>query len=180
MIFFLKKKQIGRSFLSAFTNMTGNTGAKPNINIGVSERAQRSESIWDDTLGWVLKQSKSNPFLSQQIESMLDKNLPDRIVKLIDDDDDDENTDCIKMLLCKTAPFIWSMQKAVSAQMNDSDGNELEEPPAEEEKNSSADVDNNNDDEYRLKPFSKYLPSVNEFQKHGNTCEHQFKGCKLF
>lgn len=162
--------------MSAFTSM----GTKPNVNIGVSERSRRSESIWDNTLGWVLEHSKSNAFLSQQMESMLDKNLPDRIVNLVDDDDENtdstfasENTDCIKVLLCKTGPFIRSMQKAVSAQMNESEENETEEPPSEEKKDDSADDD-------RLKPFFKYLPSLEEFKKHGVKCERQFKGCKIF
>lgn len=172
--------KIGRSFVSAFAGMTGvNGGVKPNVNIGITERSRRSASIWDNPLGWILEVSKSNEYLSQQLETMLDKNLPDRIVRMVDVDESsgeevpNKDTDCIKVLLCKTTPFIWSMQNAVSAQMNESNVNELEEPANEDKQDTTA-------DDSRLSPFFKHLPSFDEFKKHGTVCERQFKGCKLF
>lgn len=181
--------QIGRSFLSAFTTMAG---AKPNETTNVNERTRRlsddtinenpkATSIWDNALDWIVEQSKTNPFLSQHIQAMLDKDLPERIVQMVDSEDSDgkllsENTDCIKQLLCKTTPFIWSMQKAVSAKINESDieTNEADDSPSNDAKNASA------DDDYRLKAFSKYLPTFDEFTTYGSTCEHQYKACKLF
>lgn len=166
-------------------------GGKPNDNINVSERGrslsddtekeyEKAASIWGDTVGWIVEQSKTNPYLTQQIESMLEKDLPERIIGLIDDGNDEEsakkNTDCIKQLLCKTAPFIWSMQKAISTKMNESDieTREADDSVTNDEKIDSADND------YRTKAFFKYLPSVDEFTHHGVTCENQYAECKLF
>lgn len=178
--------------MSAFTNVTNRMGAKPNENINVGDRNRRFEndntdeeakSIWDDTIGWIVEQSKSSKFVSKHLDVMLDKELPERLVNLVDNgiDDNDEteqhgNTDCVKQLLCKTAPFIWGMQKAVSSQMNapDSETNATDETQSDNGKNDSDD-----DDDYRMNTFFKYLPSVDEFKNHGVTCEDQYK-CKLF
>lgn len=167
-------------------------GAKPNETTNVNERTRRlsddtinesskATSIWDNALDWIVEQSKTNPFLSQHIQAMLDKDLPERIVQMVDTEDSDgklpsENTDCIKQLLCKTTPFIWSMQKAVSAKINDSDieTNDADDSTSNDAKNASA------DDDYRLKAFSKYLPTFDEFTSFGTTCENQYNACKLF
>lgn len=173
-------------------------GAKPNENIKVSaerprslnddEQPKQSTQIWDNAVNWILNQSKTNAYLSQQIELMLDRNLPDRIVQLVDDGNgaaaaaapalSRQRTDCIKQLLCKTAPFIWSMQRAVSAKINTNSNTETNDTDADADAPSSE--ANNDADNYRLKTFSKYLPSDKEFMKHGVTCEAQYFDCKLF
>lgn len=173
-------------------------GAKPNENIKVSaerprslndnEQPKQSTQIWDNAINWILNQSKTNAFLSQQIELMLDRNLPDRIVQLVDDGNgaaaalSRQRTDCIKQLLCKTAPFIWSMQRAVSAKINTNSDTETNDTDADADAPSSdANSETNDDaDDYRLKTFSKYLPTDKEFMKHGVTCENQYYDCKLF
>lgn len=177
-------------------------GAKPNENIKVSaerprslndnEQPKQSTQIWDDAINWILNQSKTNAFLSQQIELMLDRNLPDRIVQLVDDGNgaaaaataalSRQRTDCIKQLLCKTAPFIWSMQRAVSAKINTNSDTETNDTDADADAPSSdANSETNDDaDDYRLKTFSKYLPTDREFMKHGVNCENQYNDCKLF
>lgn len=189
--------QIGRSFVTAFTSMAGKMGAKPNENISMSERSRRladdntnknpnesGETIWENAIDWIFQQSKSNPLISQHLDTMLDKNLPDRIVELVDYDDDNgdgtgdgmkpkTNTDCIKQLLCKTAPFIWGMQNAISTKISDTDA----EPNEADDASSTSPPDNVDD---RLNAFYKYLPSIAEFTKHGMTCENQYKNCKIF
>lgn len=175
--------------------MAGKMGVKPNENdnININGRSHRlfdekndenakASSIWDNALDWIVEQSKSNPFLSQQIDTMLDKNLANRIIGMVDNGDNNdalpsENTDCIKQLLCKATPFIWSMQKAISSKINDSDIDtniDADELPNNDAKDSSP------DDDYRLKEFFKYLPTIDEFTKHGQTCESQYDACKLF
>lgn len=168
-------------------------GGKPNDNINVSERGRRfsddtekeyekAASIWGNTVGWIVEQSKSNPYLTQQIETMLERDLPERIIRMVDngnnvnEESSKKNTDCIKQLLCKTAPFIWSMQKAISTKINESEIElkEADDPVANDGKSDSADND------YHTKAFYKYLPSVDEFTHHGVTCENQYTECKLF
>lgn len=174
-------------------------GAKPNENIKVSaerprslnddEQQKQSSHIWDNAINWIINQGKTNPLLSQQIELMLDRNLPDRIVQLVDDGNgaaaalSRQRTDCIKQLLCKTAPFIWSMQRAVSAKINTDSDTETNDPDDADANATGTDANsgiNDATDDYRLKVFSKYLPTDKEFTKHGVTCEKQYYDCKLF
>lgn len=167
--------------------------AKPNQNINPTERNRRlsdddkqaedkeSASIWEDTLGWILERSKSNAFLTEQLNTMLDRHLPERLVNLVDGDDNEEtptngNSDCIKQLLCKTTPFVWSMQKAVSAHMSTTDT----QMNAEKHPSRSDTGDNSKNDGNYMNAFFKYLPSLDEFKNHGITCEDQYKECKLF
>lgn len=146
-----------------------------------NEQPTKSTQIWDNAINWIYNQSKTNAFLSQQIEMMLDRNLPDRIVQLVDDGNADatalprQSTDCIKQLLCKTAPFIWSMQRAVSAKINTDPNSEASETNAADD-----DADDFSGDGDRLKTFFKHLPNSKEFMKHGETCENQYNVCKLF
>ncbi|XP_055305286.1 uncharacterized protein LOC129569972 [Sitodiplosis mosellana] len=183
-------QMIGRSLMSAFTTVTNKMGAKPNENIAMVDRTRRFEndntdeeanSIWDNAIGWIIEQSKSSSFLSQKIDAMLDRDLSERLIDMVDNGNDDEtapneNINCVKQLLCKTAPFIWGMQKAVSAQMNtsDSEASATDETSNDNAKNASTDND------YRMNVFFKYMPSVDEFKNHGITCEDQYKQCKLF
>lgn len=178
-------------------------GAKPNENIKVSaerprslneNNAQPKEStqIWDNAINWILNQSKTNTYLSQQIELMLDRNLPDRIVQLVDDGNgaaaaaalSRQRTDCIKQLLCKTAPFIWSMQRTISAKINTDSDTDANETDADVDASSSdanrETTATDDDDDYRLKTFSKFLPTDKEFIKHSVICEKQYYDCKLF
>lgn len=180
--------------MSAFTSVANRMSTKPNQNINPTERNRRltddvddvedaeSKTIWEDTLGWLLERSKSNEFLSKQLETMLDRDLPERLVNMVESGDNAEyspkgNSDCIKQLLCKTTPFIWSMQKAVSAQMNNSGTEDNAETDASR---SNAGDTNAPNDGYNMMTIFKYLPSVDEFKNHGITCEDQFKACKLF
>lgn len=181
--------------MSAFTSVANRMTSKPNQNINLTERSRRlsddtenvevdpeSKSIWEDTLGWLIDRSKTNEFLSKQFETMLDRDLPERLVNLVDSGDNDEsplngNRDCIKQLLCKTTPFIWSMQKAISAQMNSSD---TEDDAENDAPRSTTEDSNAPNDGYNVNGYFKYLPSVDEFKNHGVTCEDQYKACKMF
>lgn len=106
---------------------------------------------------------------------MLDKALPERIINYIDEGNNEEQqkqTDCIKLLICKTAPIIGGMQRAVSMQINGDESETIE--PDENPSNDNTKTD------YRMNAFVKHLPSVDEFRDHGDTCEHRFSTCKIF
>lgn len=172
-------------------------GTKPNENVEVFDRIRRfkdenvadgdeeeANSIWNDTIGWVLEQRKNSPFLSKHIDAMLDKNLPERLINIVDNGDgrDDTSTDtsidCVKQLLCKTAPFIWSMQKAVSSQMNNSGTETTTTDDTFNDNAKSAETSANDDNHMNV--FFKYLPTFDEFKNHGVTCEDQYRQCKIF
>lgn len=178
--------------MSAFSNMTNRMSAKPDLNVNINERNRRlndddgegdNSSFWENTVGWILERSKSNDFLSQQLDVMLDRSLPERLVSMVDNGNNDEiisneRTDCIKQLLCKTAPFIWGMQKAVTSQMNNSNADITETDESAKINEKTATVDDDVDE--RTSIFFKYLPTTDEFKDHGITCEDLYKQCKLF
>lgn len=161
--------------------------SKPNDGIDIpgqsrqyqqSYREAKPRSIFDNAFDWIFEQSKMNPILSQYITTMLEKSLPENIAKLIDDNNGnfdlhERNTECIKLLICKSAPIIWGMQRAVSQQFDGTD-NETHEM----NENSSNDEGANNED--RINVFFKSLPSVEEFKVHGDACEEHHSACKIF
>lgn len=169
--------------MSAVTAMTTGGGVEvPNLSPSrqipeKDEQQPRQRSIVDDTFGWIFEQSKKNGFLAQQIDSMLERNLPERLVRLVDDETaPNPNTDCIKQFLCKTAPIIWGMQKAITIQRSDDiDENELNEDDLD-----MGDKGATNDDDSRINVFFKHLPSVDEFKNHGGGCEERYSACKIF
>lgn len=170
--------------MSAFTGTT-DTQKIPNENILATRHASenykteqpRALPIIENAFDWILDQSKKSPFLSQQINAMLDKELPERILNYIDEGDDKDRemqtTDCIKMLICKSAPIIQGMQRAVAKQING------EESETIESNENSSNVDPKNLDS-QMNAFIKHLPSVDEFRDYGETCENRFKSCKIF
>lgn len=169
--------------MSAFTGTTA-TQKIPNENMlatrhpseNYKTEQSRALPIIENVFDWILDQSKTNPFLSQQINAMLDKELPERILNYIDEGDDKDRemqTDCIKMLICKSAPIIQGMQRAVAKQIN----GEESETIASNENPSSVDPTNGDS---QMNAFFKHLPSVDEFRDYGETCEYRFKSCKLF
>lgn len=171
--------------MSAFTG-TADTQKIPNGNILRTRHASehykaeqpRALPIIEDAFDWILDQSRKNPFLSQQINAMLDKELPERILNYIDEGDDNDRemqTNCIKMLICKSAPIIQGMQRAVSKQING-------EESATIEPNDNANTSDGapKHGASQMNAFFKHLPSVDEFRDYGETCEHRFKSCKIF
>lgn len=78
-------------------------------------------------------------------------------------EDKDGDSDCIKLLVCKTSPIIWGMQKACNDSI-DQDGQTNE-------------IDVNN--RKGLNSFYKYLPDMQEFSSHGDACDSRYNGCKV-
>lgn len=136
-----------------------------------------SSSIVENAFEWIFEQSNKNPLLAKYMTAMLDKDLPENIVKLFDENNEKldgmgaTNVDCVKLLICKSAPIIWGMQEAVSKQMNDSDDENAENDEKE---------DNHAEDDDRVNAFFKYLPDVKVFQSHGDGCERRYTSCKIF
>lgn len=167
--------------------MTG-TNSKPIDGIDVSssnsrqyyqqfkEEQPRAINLFDNAFEWIIEQSKVNPMLSKYFIAMLDTKLPEQVVKLIDSNNgdsssNDENTDCMKLLICKSAPVIWGMQRAVSQQFTDNE-------PIENDDNSTTDDTVNTDG--RLKAFFQHLPNVEDFKIHGDACDERYSACNIF
>ena len=78
-------------------------------------------------------------------------------------EDNDGDAECIKLLVCKTSPLIWGMQRACNDSID----------PDEQ----TDDIDESNGK--GLNSFYKYLPDMQEFSLHGDACESRYNGCKI-
>lgn len=122
------------------------------------QRAKRSE--FDSPFDWIMQQQNENDDLTNRIESLNDKNLVQHLIHSIDgENDSNEKTACIKLLLCKSEPIIWGMQRSVSKRIN---------------------VEEDSDDErvHGVAAFFQHMPSIEHFKEHGNKCNERFKMCK--
>lgn len=128
-----------------------------------TDKSRARSLTFDNSFDWILEKQATNSIFSKQLDDAKDKNLPQRIVRSIDDDRNDPNTACIKLLLCKSAPIIRGMQRAVL------DNNDSKE-----------EVDEKVDGGNRLDVFFKHLPDVEEFKKHGYECGIRYSDCKIF
>lgn len=94
------------------------------------------------------------------------KSLPQRLVEIVGTfEERTGEADCIKLLLCKSAPFVWGMQRAISERIDGTDEEELDEE--------------NQQKTNRIDAFFKYLPEVREFRQHGDSCEDRYTECKV-
>lgn len=101
------------------------------------------------------------------MQEVRDRSLPDKLIEMVKGMEESAGeTECVKLLLCKLKPFIWSMQKAVI--------NKIDQQQ-----------ESNNDNESKKKHnrktiLFKYLPDLSEFKNNGIECEDKYNSCKLF
>lgn len=124
---------------------------------------------------WIMENQLTNTALAQQLANVRDKKLPEQVIQSIVNSalGDDGQADCIKLLVCKSAPIIWGMQRAIFEPKNASDkandGNVNDENGSNDKKSGN-----------RLDEYFKYLPTVTEFKDHGDECEQRYNGCKIY
>lgn len=92
--------------------------------------------------------------ISELITAAKDPTLPERIVEYLQERTTDEETGCVQLLVCKSAPFLWGMQKAIG-------------------KNSPTSYATGTTGMY------KYLPTLEEVANHGDDCEEKYPTCLL-
>lgn len=98
-----------------------------------------------------------------------DKNLPQRLVDIVGElEQNAGDADCVKLLLCKSAPFVWGMQRAIAERI---DG--VEEDSEEDEDEKAGQGGN------RIEAFFKYLPEMKEFRHHGDGCNERYNSCAV-
>lgn len=101
-------------------------------------------------LDWILTHANA----AQIIEAAKDHNLPNQMVEYVKERDLDEDTDCVQLLICKSAPFIWGMQKTL----------------------------NTSNDKSSKGPQILYnnLPTVDQVAEHEETCESKHPYCLIY
>lgn len=139
--------------------------------------ARNADDATSETpLDWILDQQSTNSLLSQQLLDVRNRNLPQQVVQSISGSDagEDGSADCIKLLVCKSAPIIWGMQRAVFERI---DGTADEKTVSDDDRET---VEMNNNKQNKINDYFKYLPAVAEFKKHGDACEDRYTRCKIF
>lgn len=161
--------QIGRSLMTTFAGVNA-----PAAN--TRRHTDAEPPAMSNPFDWIVEKQTADNDLSSHLEALQHRDLTERAVRSIDDGNgrNATNTDCIKLLLCKSAPIVWGMQRAVAQQM----------------KAKSSDYDNRDDvddedfDENQsgngINAFFKHLPDVEEFKNHGDACEAQYKSCTIY
>lgn len=97
-----------------------------------------------------------------------DKNLPQRLVDIVGElEQKAGDADCVKLLLCKSAPFVWGMQRAIAERIDGAEDSE------EDENEKTANGGN------RIEAFYKYLPEMKEFRHHGDGCAERYNSCSM-
>uniref|UniRef100_A0A182WWD3 Uncharacterized protein n=1 Tax=Anopheles quadriannulatus TaxID=34691 RepID=A0A182WWD3_ANOQN len=144
---------------------------------GESEPSQSNESQQSGTnsnpLDWLLRNpSKRFRVLLDQVKNT---DLAERLDREMDQLDRyaPEDTDCIRLLMCKVKPFIWKMQNVVRDTV-------LSKGPGPSGGGSEQASDNHaapNGEEI-LKGIHANLPSEAEFQRQSKLCEQQFRHCR--
>ncbi|XP_044749118.1 uncharacterized protein LOC123309884 [Coccinella septempunctata] len=99
-------------------------------------------------LDWVIEK----PEVKSKMSYMVNPELPNDIVEYIKERSLDENTDCIQLLICKSAPFIWGMQRSLTGENSTVGG---------------------------ISALFQHLPSTEEFLTNGERCEKQHPYCFL-
>lgn len=92
------------------------------------------------------------------LRRMMDDKLPEYIVDMIESKESPNGNEaaCLKMLMCKSSPIIWGMQKSLKKRL----AGEPDEPDEDTYMNANA--------------FFKYLPSIKDYKEHGVSCETRF------
>uniref|UniRef100_A0A182WBD6 DUF937 domain-containing protein n=1 Tax=Anopheles minimus TaxID=112268 RepID=A0A182WBD6_9DIPT len=139
---------------------------------GETEPSQTNESQKPGStpLEWLLRNpSKRFRVLLDQVQNT---DLAERLDRELDQLDRyaPEDTDCIRLLMCKVKPFIWKMQNVVRDQiLVRADG---QRQPSSDQPHGSP------NGEEILKGIHENLPAQEEFQRHSKLCEQQFRHCR--
>lgn len=155
--------QIGRSLMSTFAGV--------NPSAANARRTTDTEPSMNNPFDWILEKQSTDKELSSQLDSIQHRDLTERMVRSIDEKNvrNETNTDCIKLLLCKSAPFVWGMQRSIATQIDEKSGDYVN---GEEDAESNANTG--------LNAFFRHLPDAEEFKNHGDACEAQYKSCSIY
>lgn len=154
------------------------TFAGVNSSAANSRRTTDTEPPMNNPFDWIVEKQATDNELSIQMDSIQHRDLTERMVRSIDEKDirNETNTDCIKLLLCKSAPFVWGMQRSIATQIDEKSAGYANR----EDENDSEFNGRESDTNTGLNAFFKHLPDAEEFKNHGDACEAQYKLCSIY
>lgn len=148
--------QIGSTIMQATRGGSGdNPNTGPEALYEPNEHQPRSLSP-GSPIDWFLKRPGAHT--QRMLRRIMDRQLPEHIVDMIEAKEtaDGNEAACLKLLMCKSSPIIWGMQNSLEKRL----AGEQEEYDDQSYMNANA--------------FFKYMPSLDEFRQHGESCESRF------
>uniref|UniRef100_A0A0A1WZ33 Protein FAM179B n=1 Tax=Zeugodacus cucurbitae TaxID=28588 RepID=A0A0A1WZ33_ZEUCU len=113
--------------------------------------------------------------MRRTLDDALDTRLTDRITEMIEyvEQRDGGQGGCLKLLMCKSSPIIWGMQRSVSERVTGKVANTTDEETSQKEKEKPKKL-------FSTDVFFTHLPTIAEFREHGTVCDERFgKECNL-
>lgn len=113
--------------------------------------------------------------MRRTLDDALDTRLTDRITEMIEyvEKRDGGQGGCMKLLMCKSSPIIWGMQRSVSERVTGKAANTTDGSASRKEKVQPKKI-------FSTNVFFAHFPTIEEFHKHGVVCDERFrKDCNL-
>ncbi|TDG47486.1 hypothetical protein AWZ03_006078 [Drosophila navojoa] len=148
--------QIGSTIMQATRGGNGgNPDTGPEALFEPNEHQPRSLSP-GSPIDWFLKRPGAHT--QRMLRRIMDRRLPEHIVDMIESKESANGNEaaCLKLLMCKSSPIIWGMQNSLEKRL----AGEQEEYDEQSYMNANA--------------FFKYMPSLDEFRQHSESCESRF------
>lgn len=143
------------------------------LRVGERETHQPRALREGTPIDWYLENPDEG--MRRTLDDALDSELAERITQMIANVEQQSGGQggCLKMLMCKSSPIIWGMQRSVSERVAGKATNATEpEAPSKEgmqpKKIFSSEV------------FFAHFPTLQEFRKHSTVCDERFRDeCNL-
>lgn len=138
-----------------------------NYNHDYEDQAQKPRSVSDGTpIDWILNNPNEN--LGNLLKQIRDNKLPQYLIEMVEKIEGKQGDgDCVKLLLCKSAPFIWGMQKAIIERIDGVLADDADNEVILKKKD-------------RMSQMFKHIPELDEFKIHGDACELRYSKCIIF
>lgn len=115
---------------------------------------------------------------------MQDPNLVDRLLAEMTDrlkDHKIKDVECIKLLICKSSPFVWGMQKSLKFFLNKNAKKVTENAKGEGgDKPEPSQVPKEETEWNKSEPIQRmylFLPTVKDVVNYGDKCDDRYPSC---
>ncbi|KAM7356670.1 uncharacterized protein ACRADG_002322 [Cochliomyia hominivorax] len=137
-----------------------NAETGPEEQYAPNDHQPRSGAQDPTTVEWFLQNSSGK--MKSILEQATHNNLADKLTEMIAIyvAEHGQQGACLKMLVCKSSPFIWGMQKSIRKYVD---------PKDEKAENIEDEISGNR--LLNVKNFFTHLPSIDEYREYGEKCE---------
>ena len=154
----------------------GDDYAGDNAETGAEEKYEPNDhqprSAEDPTtIDWFL-QNPSNK-MKRILKDATHTNLAEKLTDMIASYETKQGQgSCLKMLICKSSPFIWGMQKSIRKHIVPYIGPDAEPTDDDDNENKPETVDTSEEKPlFSTQHFFVHMPSIKEFQNYSEKCE---------